>query len=75
MDSTLAKSKLMENLDKTISLEMTNSLGYKIKRRGKLEYQEGWFYMYEPNKSGSAYCIAINEKTELHRIISINVIE
>lgn len=70
MNAKIAKTKLLENLNNTISLEMTNSLGYKIKRKGKLEYH----YMYKPNKSGSSFCVAIDEKKDLDKIISINIV-
>jgi hypothetical protein len=45
-----------------------------VTRSGRLEYDDNWYYLYDENKSGIDFNVAINEKEVPTKLTSIEYI-
>lgn len=55
-------------IGKQVELLMVNSMENTIKRNGKLEHDNGWYYIYDEGKSGNDFNCAFQEN-EIHKIV------
>jgi hypothetical protein len=50
---------------------MKNSMDNIINRKGRLEYEQGLYYIYDGDKGGNQFNCAFQE-SEISRIVSLN---
>lgn len=63
-------SGLKKLLGMQVEIEYKNSMGNLVQRKGRLEYEDGWYYLYDEGKKGADFNIAISQN-DSKNIISI----
>jgi len=73
MRSINYKTLFCKSVGKIVELKYKNSMDNIIERKGRLEKDLDWFYLYDEGKSGNQFNIAIQEK-DLNKVVSLNVL-
>lgn len=66
-------ARFSESVGKIVELKYKNSMDNIIERKGRLEKDLDWYYLYDEGKSGNQFNLAIQEK-DLHKVVSLNVL-
>ena len=62
-------TRFSESVGKLVELKYKNSMDNIIERKGRLEKDLDWYYLYDEGKSGNQFNIAIQEK-DLNKVVS-----
>lgn len=57
---------------KKVQVQFVNSIGLLIEKRGYVETEDNWAYLYEKGKEGNNYNVALN--TSKNNVVSITEI-
>jgi hypothetical protein len=66
-------ARFTESVGKIVEMKYKNSMDNIIERKGRLEKDLDWYYLYDEGKLGNQFNIAIQEK-DLDRVVFLNVL-